>query len=555
MPPKASIPSKSQVEQEGRILLAIEAIQKGQITSIREAARVYDVARTTLQARLSGRVFAKNMTNARQKLSNNEEESLVKWILSLDKRGASPRPLDIRDMANLIISKRGYSTVEQVGINWAYSFVKRHESLRTRFARRLNYQRAKMEDPEVIKDWFKRVQEVIQEYGISSDDIYNFDETGFAMGMIATYKVVTSSQRAGRPSLVQPGNREWVTAIECIRSNGEVLPSTLIFKGKTHLKAWYEGQSIPPTWRFEVSDNGWTTDKIGLRWLQKHFIPLIRGKSVGKYSLLVLDGHGSHLTPEFDQSCAENEVIPICMPAHSSHLLQPLDVGCFSVLKRTYGGMVQKQMQYGRNHIDKLDFLEVYPKAHQCALSKSNIISGFRATGLVPLDPDQVLSRLHIRLKTPPTPDSQSSGSVLQTPHNIKHLLKHQKSVERLLRKRQASPTSPTNSTLRQLLKGCELAITNSIILAKENAELRASHEKQLQKRKRSRKQVIYTEGTTVEEAQRAIQEVEEVQNDEDIEVEPQSQYTETPSRAPPRCSNCFNIGHRRTQCSKPPTN
>nr|XP_001392020.2 transposase [Aspergillus niger CBS 513.88] len=341
MPPKASIPSKSQVEQEGRILLAIEAIQKGQITSIREAARVYDVARTTLQARLSGRVFAKNMTNARQKLSNNEEESLVKWILSLDKRGASPRPLDIRDMANLIISKRGYSTVEQVGINWAYSFVKRHESLRTRFARRLNYQRAKMEDPEVIKDWFKRVQEVIQEYGISSDDIYNFDETGFAMGMIATYKVVTSSQRAGRPSLVQPGNREWVTAIECIRSNGEVLPSTLIFKGKTHLKAWYEGQSIPPTWRFE-----------------------------------------------------------------------PLDVGCFSVLKRTYGGMVQKQMQYGRNHIDKLDFLEVYPKAHQCALSKSNIISGFRATGLVPLDPDQVLSRLHIRLKTPPTPDtSKISGT------------------------------------------------------------------------------------------------------------------------------------------------
>ncbi|GCB21786.1 Pogo transposable element with ZNF domain [Aspergillus awamori] len=458
-------------------------------------------------------------------------------------------------MANLILSKRGHSTPEEVGVNWAYSFVKRHDILRTRYARRYNYQRAKMEDPEIIKDWFNRVQEVIQEYGISSDDIYNFDETGFAMGLIATPKVMTSSQIAGRPSLIQPGNREWVTSIECIRSNGVVLPSTLIFKGKTHLKAWYEGRSVPSTWRIEVSDNGWTTDIIGLRWLQKHFIPLIRGKSVGKYSLLVFEGHGSHLTPEFDQSCTENNVSPICMPAHSSHLLQPLDVGCFSVLKRTYGGMIQKQMQYGRDHIDKLDFLEVYPKAHQQSLTKSNIISGFRATGLVPLDPGQVLSQLNIRLKTPPTPGSQSSGSVLQTPHNIKHLLKHQNTVERLLRKRQASPISPTHSTLRQLLKGCELAITNSIILAKENEELRASHAKQVQKRKRSRKQMVYTEGTTVEEAQSAIQQEEEVQNDEDVEVEPQSLPTETPSRAPPRCSNCFNIGHRRTQCSKPPSN
>ena len=120
------------------------------------------------------------------------------------------------------------------------------------------------------------------------------------MGMIAIYKVVTSFQRAGQPSLVQPGNWEWITVIECICSNGEVLPSTLIFKGKTYLKAWYEGQSVPPIWRFEVSNNGWTTDKIGLRWLQKHFIFLIRGKLVGRYSLLVLDGHGSHLTPEFD---------------------------------------------------------------------------------------------------------------------------------------------------------------------------------------------------------------------------------------------------------------
>jgi hypothetical protein len=53
-----------------------------------------------------------------------------------------------------------------------------------------------------------------------------------------------------------------------------------------------------------------------------------------------------------------NHIIPICMPAHSSHLLQPLDIGCFALSKHSYGRMVEQKMRNGINHIDKLDFLE-----------------------------------------------------------------------------------------------------------------------------------------------------------------------------------------------------
>jgi hypothetical protein len=49
------------------------------------------------------------------------------------------------------------------------------------------------------------------QYGISHEDIYNFDETGFAMGLIATTKVVTRANMPGKPHLIQPGNREWTT--------------------------------------------------------------------------------------------------------------------------------------------------------------------------------------------------------------------------------------------------------------------------------------------------------------------------------------------------------
>src|SRR4030081_427431 len=121
------------------------------------------------------------------------------------------------------------------------------------------------------------------------------------------------------------------------------------FKGKVHIEGWYEDKDLPLDWRIEISNNGWTTDEIGLRWLQKIFIPATQSCSVGRYRLLILDGHGSHLTPEFDEICTQNDIIPICMPPHSSHLLQPLDVGCFAPLKRAYGRLIEYKARIGLN--------------------------------------------------------------------------------------------------------------------------------------------------------------------------------------------------------------
>jgi hypothetical protein len=56
-------------------------------------------------------------------------------------------------------------------------------------------------------------------------------------------------------------------------------------------------------------------------------------RTKGTYRLLIIDGHSSHVTPEFDLFCKEYSIITLCMLPHLSHLLQPLDVGCFSVLK------------------------------------------------------------------------------------------------------------------------------------------------------------------------------------------------------------------------------
>ena len=240
MPPNRRRSDRNLVEQEGRVLLAIAAIQKHEISSIREAARRFNVPRSTLQERLSGHLNRSEARANSHKLTQIEEESLKQWILSMDSRGAAPRPATVRDMANLLLLKRGTIPIKTVGEKWVYNFTQRTPELQSRFSRRYDYQRAKQEDPKVIQEWFNSVQAMVQQYGILPEDIYNFDETSFGMGLTTTAKVTTRAEYYGRRPVLQPGNREWVTTIESISASGWAFPPTIIFKAKLYNQAWFD---------------------------------------------------------------------------------------------------------------------------------------------------------------------------------------------------------------------------------------------------------------------------------------------------------------------------
>jgi hypothetical protein len=167
------------VEQEGRLVLAINTLKKSQITKIRTAARFYDVPESTLRDRLHGRTHRLSARANCLRLTETEEESLKKWIFSLDLRGAAPRPNDIQIMADILISEHGDTLpILKVGKNWVSKFLQRNKDLKSKYLCCYNYQRAKCEDPKVIGEFFDAFQRVIIEYGILNDDIYNFDETG-----------------------------------------------------------------------------------------------------------------------------------------------------------------------------------------------------------------------------------------------------------------------------------------------------------------------------------------------------------------------------------------
>jgi hypothetical protein len=303
---------------------------------------------------------------------------------------------------------------------------------------------------------------------------------------------------------------------------------------------------LPLDWVIGVSENGWTDKELGLTWLEHVFEKHTAHRTKGVYRLLILDGHGSHVTPEFDLLCREHSIIALGMPPHSSHLLQPLDVGCFAVLKRSYGRQIEGHMRNRVNHIDKPDFLCAFHAAHTEAMTLANIQSSFAATGLVPCNPERVLSKLHTQLKTPTPPSTSYANNApastqawaFETPHDTAQL-----ALQANAMKRTALPT-PTNRALDQLVKGCQLAMNSAVLLAEANRQLHSENERQKKKRAK-RRAFIATGGTlTMQEG---------LNRSQATDIVPESgAVTEkviVKTRAPRTCSMCKSLLHTARIC------
>ena len=112
------------------------------------------------------------------------------------------------------------------------------------------------------------------------------------MGIIFAGMVVTTSDGRGKAKLAQPGNREWATVIQGVNALGWAIPPFIILAAQYHLANWYTEYDLPADWRIATTDNGWTTNIVGLDWI-KHFDFHIAPRTKGKYRLLILDGcHG-----------------------------------------------------------------------------------------------------------------------------------------------------------------------------------------------------------------------------------------------------------------------
>lgn len=536
-----------QKNDENQLNLAIQAIQRDPNLKVYTASKIYKVDHRKLGRRLSGMLPRHAISANSRKMTDLEESVLSEHILDLVSKGFPPRLCVVEDMANRIIATR---QGERVGPRWAGNLVRRRPELRTRFQRKYDYQRAKCEDPEVIRGWFELVKNTIAKYSICEADIYNFDETGFMMGVISTGIVVTSSDGRAQAKKIQPGNREWVTVVQAVNSVGYAVPPYIIVAGKNHLDSWYDEVEFPPRWRTSVSQNGWITNELAIDWI-RHFEEFTSPRKLGVYRLLVLDGHESHHSDAFEEYCKDHNIVTLCMPPHSSHILQPLDVGCFGPLKKSYGRQIEHLMRQQCTHITKEDFIPAFRAAFSESLTENNIKGGFRGAGLVPFDPERVISALDLKLRTPTPQNSRPSTAqpwTSQTPNNTIQTVSQSSFIkDRVTRHQGSSPTSILDA-IDQLSKGTSKVMAKLVLLQAENRDLRRANETLSKRRNRKRSRLQAGGSLNLQEAQALMDERDVAEQIKQETRAGGSRKARDETRAR-RCGNCNATGHNARTC------
>lgn len=442
--------------------------------SVRKAAERWAVPRSTIQARTNGTAPRKEAFEPLKRLSAAQESHLVSWILIQDAIGNPPTHEQVRKIASRLCHLNGDNY--DLGKSWLHGFLNRNPEIKTLRGKRLDFERLNGASTYSIQNFFKLLT-IKQINEILPQNRYNMDETGLAIGLRENGLVLGSSQK--RIALKrQSGQRFWSTIFECISATGTKLNPLVLFDGKSVQQQWFPDELRPfENWYFEASSRGWTNNTIAVHWLKTIFIPETKPTNLNERRLLIIDGHGSHCTAEFLYECYHYNIYLLFLPAHSSHVLQPLDVAVFSAVKTSY----RKELGNRPNDNDsspvgKRIFLECYAIAREAGITEKNIRLGWRTSGLWPVSiAKPLMSKLLLDpVKTTPEKTPQRPPQPLEAGLPLYNTPANKKDLRNLLnnsRKRSAHPRS-IRLMQRKIEKQFDVQRAQIIIAERQNQEL-----------------------------------------------------------------------------------
>lgn len=447
-----------------------------------------------------GRQSRKDKAIKQQLLTPREEQAIVDFVLRADRNGYPARVKDLRQYAAVILQGRS-SAAEQddpvkmsmrsvtPGKDWPQAFCKRHPELRVARLRALDWRRHEKNIYPKIVNWFDLMRVQLGEDGILPENVYNMDETGVLLSVLASSKYLVSSemQKTHRGAGSQ---RTLITAVECISADGRSLPPLIIFPGVDLRSNWVCHEALG--WRFACSKKGYMNSAINLEWMQTVFEPSTRERANRYPRILISDGFDTHESLEVLTFCFEHNIILCRLPSHTSHKLRPCDVGVFSPLKTAYRERVEHLQRRGANTVNKEHFVLLYRQAREAALTARNIRSGWSKAGLFPFNPDRVLAGMTAPIgdlqalltadEVPRTRESVASEELV-TPTTTRGV--HE--LYRMLEEKLDASHSSSHPCLQKILHAIEKAFADRSLLHDENESLlKQNNEKRVRQNARS---------------------------------------------------------------------
>ena len=295
-------------------------------------------------------------------------------------------------MAEMIVAKK--SEGRWLTNGWWQSLGSRHPILSLKMATSLSVARARASCPDSLKKYYTLLEETMNKYGLQDDPalIYNMDESGFPLDPKPLKGVFMRGEK--NPCAVTGGNKSQITVVGCVSASGQCLPPMIVWPRKK-MKPELAFGEVPGT-VYGLVDRGWMTQHLFKCWFERHFL---RYAPAARLLLLLLDGHSSHYCPETLKLAQEEDVIMFALPPNTTHLTQPLDKGVLGPLRLRWRQVVQDfRVSHPCQVVNQDNFCSLFSKSWVEAMTVMNISSGFKTTGIYPLNPNAL--KLPCQIKT-----------------------------------------------------------------------------------------------------------------------------------------------------------
>ncbi len=218
--------------------------------------------------------------------------------------------------------------------------------------------------------------------------IFNCDETGVSI-VFKPKKVVAELGKRNVYSVSSAERGKTHTILSCVSATGFVVPPMMVYPRKTCVPDKLKEGAFPNT-VFRSSENGWINKDLFVEWFRFFLKSIPPSRPI----LLIQDGHGSHVSIELIEIARENNVSLLCLPSHTSHILQPLDVGVFKSFKSGFSKVCGDYMKHYPGRVITVDLLaSMVGLAYPISFTPVNILSGFRKTGIYPFNPSAIDDR------------------------------------------------------------------------------------------------------------------------------------------------------------------
>jgi len=242
--------------------------------------------------------------------------------------------------------------------------------------------------------FFNEFVKHIVERKLSTDRVFNMDETGFAQKSKCKKVIAVHGSKNVWSKSVEASFH--LTLVACVGASGFVVPPMFIVPGKRLNRDVLDSCPIAGS-VVSVSPRGFMNSNLFIQWLV-HFENNVPG-DVKRPIVLVYDGYGSHYNEDIILKAIQIKVILILLPANATHLIQPLDIAVFKPFKTVLKQRMEAFMiENASTSYSKKDAIEISSAAWtEGIINKAeNIVSGFKASGIWP--PSFVMMQKHWRL-------------------------------------------------------------------------------------------------------------------------------------------------------------